>query len=104
MTGFAWREGSYRPTIFDKKEMIVRVTGNDVTIKRSDYPVTSTFDCKEKRSGATRLECTDGSGGFLIFDPTKGVGAISQMLGAVLTYSELLRDTVTVALFHCSKF
>jgi hypothetical protein len=54
------------------------------------------------RNAWERIECTDKTGGSLLFDPKKLKGGISQLFGVLSDETE--KDTVTVQIFSCTPF
>jgi len=106
--GFDWDSKKWVLKQFNTdKPFVLRVEGNLLTKESAASALGrnwGSLDCKKHPvTPQAGFSCTDNLGGYLMFDDSKGLGAVTQVLGAVSPLSGRPRDSITVSPFVCQK-
>lgn len=104
--GLKWENGRWQTARFIEDKFILVLQGNTLTkesaAKALGVPYLDLVTC-----GVTEydkmIECTDPSGGNLIFQPKNLKGGISELLGSVSKSIDEC-DTMSVKAFTCQPF
>ena len=101
-TGFSWKNGKWVDSLFNERNILVTIDGSNSVIK--DDGTDFRYECTATSSvvrGAL-VSCRDGSSFFLL-NSESGHAGWSNLFGAAKPDRER-RDSVTTALFECTKF
>ena len=100
--GLTWESGRWVLSRFHEKKFVLVQEGQSLTADSAAKAVGgSSASCETLYGG--RISCTDGLGGYLLFDPRSKRGTVAQLLGGT-TASTAQRDTLHVEPFFCQAF
>ena len=99
--GFKWENGKWVNAPFNEINMLVTIDGSNSVIKEDgfDYP----FACRATSSIVGALVSCSSKNSFFVLNSESGQAGFSNLFGAADPDREQ-RDTVTTALFECTKF
>jgi hypothetical protein len=100
--GLTWESGRWITKSFLTPKFILVQAGKTLTTDSVSKAINSPATLITCRNVDPQIECTDTSGGALLFNPSTLSGGISQLLGG--TTLSTRRDTVTVQVFSCTPF
>ena len=102
--GLKWESGQWITKSFTaiRPRFILVQAGNTLTTDSVGRALGANPVNVSCRNAWERIECTDTTGGSLLFDPKKLKGGISQLFGVLSDETE--KDTVTVQNFFCNPF
>ena len=100
-TGFIWENGKWVNTLFNESNILVTIDGSNSVIKEdgNDYP----YVCRATSSVVGALVSCSSNNSLFLLNSESGQAGWSNLLGAADPDKEQ-RDTVTAALFECTKF
>ena len=100
-TGFSWENGKWVNTLFNESNILVTIDGSNSVIKEdgSDFP----YECRATSSIVGALVSCSSKYGFFLLNSESGHAGWSNLFGAAMPDRER-RDSVTTALFECTKF
>ena len=100
-TGFSWGKGKWVNSLFKERNILVTIDGSNSVIKHSgfDYP----FECRATSSIVGALVSCSSKNSFFLLNSESGQAGFSNLFGAADPDREQ-RDTVTTALYECTKF
>ena len=102
-SGLRFLDGQWKARGFIEKRFLLTIDGNQfaVTGPGMAIPLFQT-ECKQRIIGYEYLQCSDMTGGTLVFSISNLQGARSELLGGIMT--EPQRDSLSVTKFSCQKF
>jgi len=100
-TGFIWENGQWVNSLFNESNILVTIDGSNSVIKEdgNDYP----YVCRATSSVVGALVSCSSNNSLFLLNSESGQAGWSNLLGAADPDKEQ-RDTVTAALFECTKF
>ena len=101
--GLHWENGQWRSTGFNHDNRFILISdGDNITVESASKAMSST-DVSCNVNWKSRITCVGGFGTTMLFSPESGNGAISELLGGVVSSDEQYRDTLSVLAFECAK-
>ena len=96
--GLSWDGARWKPRAFSESPYLIRIDGADSTYGHGETQYSTA--CSRQRN---EVRCNDTTGGTILLNTDTGSGAISELLGAVVSQSSQ-RDALTVTAIQCTRF
>ena len=100
--GLIWKTGQWSPSGFRHDMRFILISdGDNIAVESAAKAMDAAVSCSV--SLTDNITCVGTSGTTLMFSKGTGNGAISELMGGVVSSKAERRDTLSVVAFECVK-